>query len=285
VVYVFQAAKPDAASRIRRAPVAGNRRSHGYISSRIQEADSVRPFASRSVTIVAASIGVAQGAFAQAASTPASTQTPQSPWSITVDVGGFVQGNRAAITSWLSRNAYGVAEPRHCGFDFFFRPACDDAVNYPQVSASGILAGLVSVRRKLSDRWGAEVLAATEQSGAVTGRCDDLASPKDARCTNRFKEVSFGGGSLALLGVVSVRNLHVGAGPALMLANWEMRPAHLPGVWVDATVDREAWPVFVRAQYRIYRSVTFAQAGFGGFHPSTLLVGLGVSIKPNNVGL
>lgn len=243
----------------------------------------MRPFVSRFVRIAAASIGVARGALGQAASAPA--PAPQSPWSITIDVGGFVQGNRAAIASWLSRNAYGVPEPRHCGFDFFFRPACDDAVNYPTVSGSGLLGGLVSVRRKVSDRWGAEVLAATEQSGVVTGRCDDLALPKDARCTSRFKEVSFGGGSLALLGVVSVRNLHVGAGPALMLANWEMRPAHLPGVWVDATVDREAWPVFARAQYRIYRSATFAQTGFGGFHPSTLFVGLGVSIKPNNVGL
>lgn len=240
----------------------------------------MRQFISRSMTIAAASLGVAHGTFAQAVPTQA-----QSPWTFTVDVGGFVQGNRAAVTTWLSRNAYGVAEPRHCGFDLLFRPKCDEAVKYPQVSASGIVAGFASVRRTLSNRWSAELVAATEQSGVATGRCDDLATPKDARCTSRFRDVPFGGGSLAFLGIVSARNLHVGVGPALMLANWEMRPAHLSGAWVDATVDREAWPVFARAQYRIYRSTSFAEQGFSGFHPSTLFVGLGFSVRANNSGL
>jgi hypothetical protein len=243
----------------------------------------VRQFVSRSMTIAAASLGVARGAFAQTIQT--TPTSAQSTWSFTVDVGGFVQGNRAAVTSWLSRNAYGVAEPRHCGFDLFFRPACEDAVKYPRVSSSGIVAGFASVRRKVSNRWSAEFVAATEQSGVATGRCDDLATPKDVRCTSRFREVQFGGGSLAMLGIFSARNLHVGAGPALMLANWEMRPAHLTGAWVDATIDREAWPVFVRAQYRVYGTTSFAQQGFSGFHPSTLFVGLGFSLKANNVGL
>jgi hypothetical protein len=241
----------------------------------------VRLFVPRSMTIAVASLGVVRFAVAQ---TPP-PQARESPWSFTIDLGGFVQGNRAAITSWLSRNAYGVAEPRRCGFDQLFRPACDDAVKYPQVSESGIIAGFVSVRRELSRRWSAELLAATEQSGVATGRCDDLATPKDARCTSRFREVPFGGGSVALLGIVSAHNLHFGAGPALMLANWEMRPAHLSGLWVDATVDREVWPVFARAQYRIYRSTSLAQQGFSGFRPSTLFVGLGFSLKANNVGL
>ena len=242
----------------------------------------MRQFVSRSMTIAVASLGVGSGACAQAMQAQAPSP---SPWSFTVDVGGFVQGNRASVMSWLSRNAYGVAEPKHCGFDRLFRPACDDAVKYPQVSASGVVAGFASVRRKFSNRWSTELVAATEQSGVATGRCDDLATPKDVRCTSRFRDVPFGGGSLALLGIISARNLHVGAGPALMLANWEMRPAHLSGAWVDATVDTEAWPVFLRAQYRIYGSTSFAQPGFSGFHPSTLFVGLGFSLKANNVGL
>jgi hypothetical protein len=232
------------------------------------------------MAIAVASFGVAHGALGQSA-----PEQHPSPWTFTIDVGEFVQGNRSAVESWLRRNSYGAPEPKHCGFDFLFRPVCDDASTYPQASG-GVVAGMASIRRTLSDRWALQLLAATEQSGVVTGRCDDLAAPKDPRCTNRFKEVPFSGGSVALLAVVATRYLHVGAGPALLMANWEMKPAHLAGMWFDATVDRDPWPIFARVQYRIYRSTTLApDQGFSSFHPSTLFVGLGVMTRANNVGL
>ena len=57
----------------------------------------------------------------------------------------------------------------------------------------------------------------------------------------------------------------------------------LTGLWLDATLDREPSPFLVRAQYRIYRSTNFApETGFSGFHTSTLFVGLGFTIRPNN---
>src|SRR5205085_11277506 len=75
-------------------------------------------------------------------------------------------------------------------------------------------------------------------------------------------------------------------GPALLMANWEMKPAHLPGMWFDATFDRDPIPIFARVQYRIYRSTTLApDQGFTAFHPSTLFVGLGFMTKANNTGL
>lgn len=239
-------------------------------------------FVWRVMSIAIVSLGVAREASAQSP-----TPRPQpSPWSFTINVGGFVEGNRHAVTSWLRRNGYGVAEPKHCGFDILIALVCDDAVQYPRVEDSGIVAGMASVRRVLSDRWSVELFAATEQSGVATGRCDDQAIPTNARCTNRFLEVSFGGGSFALLAAATTSHLRVGAGPAFMLANWQMKPAHLAGVWVDATVDREPSPFFARAQYRIYRSTSLApEQGFSGFHPSTLFVGLGFTMKANNAGL
>lgn len=235
---------------------------------------------SRATAIAAATLAVVHVAMGQATA----SQRP-SPWTFTVDVGGFVQGNRSAVANWLRRNSYGVPEPKHCGFDFLFRPICDDASNYPHASG-GIVAGMASVRRALSDRWSLELFAATEQSGVVTGRCNDDAVPRDPRCVNRFIEVPFGGGSAAILAVVGTRHLHAGIGPALLMANWEMKPAHLAGMWFDASVEHDPWPIVARAQYRIYRSTTLAPAqGFSAFHPSTLFVGLGVMTRANNVGL
>ena len=211
------------------------------------------------------------------------TRPRLSAWSLTVELGGFVRGNGAAVAGWLRDNAYGAPEPRHCGFDLIFRTVCDSAVSYPRGSAIAILAVMGSVRRRLSDRLSLSLLGANEQAGTVTGRCDDLAVPKDPRCTERFVDVRFSGGSLALLPVLTAGSVHIGAGPALLLANWTMKPAHLAGVWVDGTYEREGFPVFAHAQYRIYRSTTFSPSGgFSGFHPSTIYVGLGFVARTNN---
>ncbi len=237
---------------------------------------SRRPVAT---ALAIALLGVARGALAQSAGVHPAT------WSFTLDVGGFLVGNRSAVTTWLRRNSYGVAEPQHCGFDIIFRPKCDAAVEYPQVSASGIVAGMASVRRRLTERVSVELFAATEQAGVATGRCDDLAVPKDPRCTNRFIVVDFGGGSLGMLAAVKKGYLRLGAGPALLLANWRMHPAHLAGAWLDATLERDPLPIFARAQYRIYRSTGFSPSGgFTVFHPSTLFVGLGFTTRANNPG-
>ena len=83
-----------------------------------------------------------------------------------------------------------------------------------------------------------------------------------------------------MLAVVKTGHFHFGAGPALLLANWRMHPAHLGGMWFDATADREPWPFFLRAQYRVYRPASYAP--FTDLHPSTLFVGLGFTFRPNN---
>jgi hypothetical protein len=212
-----------------------------------------------------------------------SSRDPRSSaWALTLDVGAFVHGNKQAVSHWLRRNGYGVTQPKQCGFDILLRPTCEPAVNYPQVAESGIVAGVVSIRRTLTQRFSLELLGATEQSGAALGRCDDLAVPKDSRCSERLLEVDFGGASVAMTGVVATRYLRVGVGPALLLANWQMKPAHLAGIWFDAMLEREPFPFFVRAQYRFYRSANLGVQGFTGFHPSTLFVGLGVIARTNN---
>ena len=204
-------------------------------------------------------------------------------WSVTLELGGFVRGNGAAVTHWLRSNAYGAREPEHCGFDIIFRRVCDASVTYPRTSSLGIVAVMGSLRRRLTSRVSLSLFGATEQAGTVTGRCDDLAVPKDPRCTTRFVDVQFSGGSLALLPIVSVHSIHLGAGPALLLANWTMKPAHLGGVWLDGSFERKDFPIFVHAQYRIYRSTTFSPSGgFNGFHPSTLYAGLGFIVRSDN---
>lgn len=204
-------------------------------------------------------------------------------WAVTLELGGFVRGNGAAVSQWLRDNAYGVPEPKHCGFDIIFRTVCDDAVSYPRTSGSGIFAVMGSVRRRFGERLSLALFGASEQAGTVTGRCDDLAVPKDPRCTSRFVDVRFSGGSLALIPAVRIRGIHLGAGPALLLANWTMEPAHLAGIWIDATYERGEFPVIVHAQYRLYRSTTFSPSGgFTGFHPSTFYLGLGFIARTND---
>jgi hypothetical protein len=238
----------------------------------------IRLIACRTLAIAALSMAAVANAGAQSP-----TNGPPSPWSVTLDVGAFVQGNRTAITNWLRRNAYGTTEPKRCGFTLHLESVCDAPVSYPQVSNSGIIGGLAIIRRKISTRTAIEVGAATEQSGVATGRCNNQASPKDARCTDTFLELEFGGASVAMLAVVTTRHVQLGAGPALLLANWRMQPAHLGGMWFDATAERDPWPFFLRAQYRVYRPASFApEQRFSSFHPSTLFMGLGFKFRPNN---
>lgn len=236
----------------------------------------MRFFGSRAV-IIAASLAAARAVGAQ---------QPHAPtWSFTLELGGFVQGNGNAVLSWLRRNAYGVAEPKHCGFDYLFRPLCDAAVDYPRVHGHNVVGWMGSVRRALSDRVSLDLYAASEQGGTATGRCDDLAVPKDPRCTSRFMDIEFSGGSFALVTAVTRGGLHLGVGPAILLANWEMKPAHLEGFWVDATFERGTFPVFAHAQYRLYRSTNLSPgSGFTAFHPSTLYAGLGFITRANNGG-
>ena len=91
--------------------------------------------------------------------------------------------------------------------------------------------------------------------------------------------LDFGGASFAALGVMRRGLLHLGAGPAILLANWDMQPAHLAGVWFDATYGGGRIPLFGRVQYRLYQSTSLAPAQhFTWFHPSTLYLGAGFFI-------
>jgi len=235
-----------------------------------------------SQTVLAASLMLAMSLHIDAQS---ANRSPGPTWSYAFDVGGFVQGNGNAIRHWLSANAYGATEPRRCSFDSLFRPICDDPVGYPKASAGNSFALMGSVRRSFSDHSALELFVSMEQSGQITGRCDDLASPRDPRCADRFMDVSFGGASFSLLGEISRGWVHVGAGPALLLANWDMTPSHLAGLWFDATIERDPIPFFLRGQYRYYSSTGVDWAkGFSGFHPSSLFFGLGLRTRQNNGG-
>lgn len=235
---------------------------------------------SRGAVIAGLLFGAARAVVAQSSSGAAGPF-----WTYTIALGGFVEGNANAIRGWLRQNAYGASEPRSCSFDPLFRPICEDPVGYPVRNAGGSFAAMGSVRRNFSERTALELFLSMEQSGTVTGRCDDLASPKDPRCTERFMEVSFGGASVSLLGEISRGWVHLGAGPALLLANWDMTPSHLAGIWLDATVERDPIPIFLRGQYRYYSSTgSETVKGFSGFHPSSLFIGLGLRTRVNNGG-
>ncbi len=210
---------------------------------------------------------------------------PGSTWSYAFDLGGFLQGNGNAISQWLRANAYGATEPRRCSFDSLFRPICDDPSAYPKSTGGSQVAFMGSVRRRFSNRTALELFLSSEQSGQATGRCDDLATPKDPRCIDRFMYVSFGGASFSLLGEISRGWVHLGAGPAVLFANWDMSPSHLAGFWLDATVERDPIPVFLRGQYRYYMSTgTDWIQGFSSFHPMSLFLGFGLKTHLNNGG-
>jgi len=200
-------------------------------------------------------------------------------WSVDASLGGFTPGNRAAVANWLVRNGYGISEPSHCSFDVLLNSTCDAPDPYPKVSASGFVGWTLGVRHVVTEQTSVELLVASEQSGKILGRCDDSATPRDERCTNRFMTVDFGGASFGSLGIWRGRRLHLGAGPALLLANWDMTPAHLAGMWFDARYGLERIPLFAHVQYRFYQSTSFAPSQhFTRFHPQTLLLGMGVTI-------
>ena len=153
---------------------------------------------------------------------------------------------------------------------------CSSAEDYPRIAGRSVVGGVASVRRRFSDRVSVEVFGATEQSGTATGHCDNRIVPKDVRCAEDFMVVDFSGGSFASLVVIAGRHVSLGAGPAIFFANWRVEPAHLPGVWVDATYAIKASPWIARAQYRLYRSATdVPEQRFSRFHPSTVFLGLG----------
>jgi hypothetical protein len=226
-------------------------------------------------------------ALAIAASGLASAQSPtetRSGWTISVSLGDYARGNRTAVTHWLAANGYGVPEPKQCGFDVLLRAVCDPPVPYPKVSGSPVVGWTIAVERSITDRASVEIFGASEQSGTAVGRCDDAATPRDPRCTNRFMTLDFGGASIAALGAARAGLFHLGAGPALLLANWEMEPAHLAGVWLDATYGGGRVPIFGRVQYRLYQSTSLTPAQhFTRFHPSTLYLGAGFAFTIEDV--
>jgi hypothetical protein len=223
-------------------------------------------------------VAAALAAFTSASLAQSPPRDGPPAWSVSVSLGDFARGNRTAVTNWLTANGYGVAEPPQCGFDVILQRVCDPPVTYPRVSESEHIGWTLGVGRRINSHASVEVLGATEQSGSAIGRCDDNATPKDARCTTRFMTIDFGGASAAALAVAWLGSFHAGAGPAVLFANWEMRPAHLAGVWIDGVYDVPHVPLFVRAQYRHYASAGFPAQHFTGFHPSTLFVGLGYAI-------
>ena len=215
---------------------------------------------------------------ARTAGAQRSHAAPLTSWTISGTLGGFARGNGDAVVSWLRHNAYGVSEPQRCGLDLLFQPVCSPSDPYPRVENKQVVAYLASARGNLTENVSLEFFYGTEQSGTAIGRCDDQATPRDVRCKDRFMPVDFGGVSLAILPVFETRHFHFGAGPAYLVADWQMRPRDLWGLWFDATFSRVASPIFARAQYRVYRSASFApERQFGGLRASTLFFGLGVA--------
>jgi hypothetical protein len=207
------------------------------------------------------------------AALPARAQSPSSPWTFSVSAGAFAVGTGRALSRWLDRNAYGNSHAR-CGFNIQLAKVCEPTDVYPQSEASR-LAATASVRRTLRGRVGVQAFVSNEQSGTVTGRCDVDAATRDDRCTDPFLVVDFGGASVASLLDASVGKLRVGAGPAILFANWNLKPAHLAGAWIDATYGVRSSPFALRAQYRVYRSTTRSPSrGFDRVRPSTLFLGV-----------
>jgi hypothetical protein len=138
-----------------------------------------------------------------------------------------------------------------------------------------------SVGLRLTGHVLVETIVAGEQSGTALGHCDESSVPKDPRCTDQYVELDFRAISFASLAVLEMHRLHVGAGPAILIADWRMKPNRLPGVWMDATY-RVRSPFFARVQYRVYRSTALVDRGFTRLHPSALFVGAGFMTSPNN---
>src|SRR5262249_53538026 len=115
-----------------------------------------------------------------AAAALAHAQSPgrEDTWAVSATVGGYVEGNRHAVSRWLEHNGYGVSDQPPCTYNVLFEKTCDPPDTYPRVTHSGVLGWEIAVRRTLSERVSAEVAIASEQSGTALGRCDDQASPR-----------------------------------------------------------------------------------------------------------
>jgi hypothetical protein len=215
------------------------------------------------------------GCMAAARSVRAQSATPS--WTFTASAGGFAVGTGRALARWLDRNAYGVSHTS-CGFDLSLEKICNPTDVYPR-SETSRLGATVGLRRAVYRSIAVEVLVSNEQSGTVTGRCDVTATPRDARCTEPFIVMDFSGVSMASLLEIVAGKLRVGAGPALLYANWSLKPAHLAGLWLDATYGVRSSPFVLRAQYRVYGSTRSPTRGFGDVTPSTLFLGLGLAVS------
>ena len=212
-----------------------------------------------------------------AAALPVRAQSPEPSWTFTASAGAFAVGTGRALSRWLDRNAYGVSHVS-CGFDLSLRKVCDPTEAYPK-SETSRLGATVGVRRAVYGSIAVEALVSNEQSGTVTGRCDVTALQRDVRCTEPFIVMDFSGASLASLLEMSVGKLRVGAGPALLFANWSLEPAHLAGLWLDATYGIRSSPFVFRAQYRVYGSTRSPTRDFDDLTPSTVFLGLGFAVS------
>jgi hypothetical protein len=230
----------------------------------------------RKVTIVVVMFGAANAAEAQR---PEREHEPR--WTFGATLGGFLLGNSRAVKQWLRKNSYGADESPSCTFNPLLTQTCVRGDPFPRISGSSIVSQAGSVGLRLTDHVLIETTIAGEQSGTALGHCNGSIVPKDPRCTDQYVELDFSAISLASLAVLEVRRLHVGAGPAILLADWRMRPNALPGVWMDATY-RVRSPFFARLQYRVYRSAELLDRGFTRLHPSALFVGAGFMTSPNN---
>jgi len=221
------------------------------------------------------------------AATTAQGQRPEREreprWTFGASVGGFLRGNSNAVRQWLRQNSYGASEPPSCTFNPLLNRTCEPSDPYPRISASSHVSEMGSIGLRLSDRVLIETSVAGEQSGTALGHCDAAAVPVDARCTERFVEFEFSGISFGAMALLEWNHLRIGAGPAILLADWRMKPNNLPGVWTDAQYRIRSWPFFARIQYRYYQSATLdGPVGFTRFHPSTLFVGAGFMTSANN---
>ena len=208
---------------------------------------------------------------------------PEPRWTFGASVGGFLRGNSNAVRRWLRQNSYGASEPPSCTFNPLLNLTCEPNDPYPRISASSHVSAMGSIGLRLSDRVLIETSVAGEQSGTALGHCDAAAVPVDARCTERFVELEFSGISFGTIAMLELNRFRIGAGPAILLADWRMKPNNLLGVWMDAQYRIRSSPFFARIQYRCYGSTTLeGPVGFTRFHPSTVFVGAGFMTSTNN---
>jgi hypothetical protein len=225
-------------------------------------------------------IVVLMGGAASAAEGQRPEREHEPRWTFGATLGGFLVGNSRAVKQWLRKNSYGADAPE-CGLDLALNQTCVRGDPFPRVSGSSFVSQMGSVGLRVTDHVLVETIIAGEQSGTALGHCNEATVPKDPRCTDQYVELDFSAISFASLAVLDVGQLRVGAGPAILLASWRMKPNDLPGVWMDATY-RVRSPFFARVQYRVYRSAGLIDRGFTRLHPAALFVGAGFMTSPNN---